>query len=101
MILVAILVSYYNAPLEINDDESQNLAVTNQQIKKVIGENISGEIVSSDASIVSGDKSGDNTYQIIKPSNSIDVNDKNEPVIITSEDTMTNKEKREILTELF
>ena len=100
MILVAILVSYYNAPLEINDDESQNLAVTNQQIKKVIGENISGEIVSSDASIVSGDKSGDNTYQIIKPSNSIDVNDKNEPVIITSEDTMTNKEKREILTEL-
>lgn len=118
VLLVAILVSYYNAPIDVDDYNIENFANTNQEINKVISENISGEIITNIdmVPLASGEVSGERDENKIISSDKLvsdkkDNDKKNEvkdekkddkktQVIITSEDTMTNKEKREILTEL-
>ena len=109
VLLIVILISYYNAPVEVNDYSSKNFANTNQEVDKVISDDVSGEIVtnikatSGEVIIESGDLSGEvkvetNTIPVLPSSGKEEP--KKDQVIITSEDTMTNKEKREILTQL-
>lgn len=119
-ILVAILVNYYNTPIrtispisELNT--SDNREDTNHNVP-IISENISGDFVHNN-NLENNQEQNQET--IIKDSGEInqnidekdktpEKNNDNTPVkkditssvIITSEDTMTNKEKREILTEL-
>lgn len=113
VLLIAILVSYYNEPVEVMLPNIDNLADANLEINKVISENVSGEVITN-ATVVSGEivdmnsgefvynNSGEEEETIIKNNVPEKENtpDNDTAVIITSEDTMTNKEKREILTEL-
>ena len=103
VLLIVVLVSYYNSPVEVTKPNINNIAVTNQEHNKVISEK---EVDNTKNNIftTSGEKSdinsGDNTScETYSPTIS-DNKDLDKPVIITSEDTMTNKEKRQILTEL-
>ena len=110
VLLVAVLIGYYNEPVEVVQPNIDNLAETNHSIDKVISENISGDIITDSIQKISGEEnvldSGDNELNESIIMNTTDKSDaKNQPekdkaVIITSEDTMTNKEKREILTDL-
>lgn len=104
VLLVVILVSYYNKPFVINTDVIDNkLPIANHDDRI---ENISGDkddLTSGENLINSTDdplegSSGENSTNIILPPNKPKNEDKT--VIITSDDTMTNKEKRQILTEL-
>lgn len=108
VLLVAIFISYFNEPFVINTDVLDNkLPIANHDDKiDDIGENennlISGENFNKSTEVslesVSGDKvSGENNhddFHIIEPKN------EDKTVIITSDGTMTNKEKRQILSEL-
>lgn len=103
VLLIVVLVSYYNSPVEVKEPNINNIAITNQEHNKVISEK---EVDNTKNNIftTSGEKSdinsGDNTScETYSPTIS-DNKDFDKPVIITSEDTMTNKEKRQILTEL-
>ena len=112
-LLIAVLVSYYNEPVEVVEPNIDNLADANQEINKVISESVSGEVITNDL-IVSGEVINIDSGEDVNYNSGEDVNynsgeakpiiknnaEKGTPVIITSEDTMTNKEKREILTEL-
>ena len=108
--LIAILISYYNEPVEVIEPNVTKLADTNQEINKVISESVSGEVITNNT-IVSGEvinvDSGELIYNELKESEALsnsspedEIVSGKDTVIITSEDTMTNKEKREILTEL-
>lgn len=104
VLLVVILVSYYNKPFVINTDVIDNkLPIANHDDRI---ENISGDkddltrgenLINSTNAPLEG-SSGENSTNIILPPNKPKNEDKT--VIITSDDTMTNKEKRQILTEL-
>lgn len=100
ILLIAIVISYYNAPVEVNNIYLENIADTDHdEVQKVISENVSGEIISSSSDPESsGDVSGEENSKTILPESKGE--GKSTQVIITSDDTMTNKEKREILTEL-
>lgn len=112
ILLIAVLIGYYNEPVEVVEPNINNIADANQEINKVISENVSGEVITNDV-VVSGEiidlNSGELAYNnsgeadvpvISNPPKAEDDSKKDTAVIITSEDTMTNKEKREILTEL-
>lgn len=120
-LLIAIMISYYTEPIEITSETVNEFANTNHEISKVISENVSGENVITDTNVFdknsgemftdqSGEISGEASGELIpeKPKDiskteslkEISVDKSTTSVIITSEDTMTNKEKREILTEL-
>lgn len=103
VLLIVVLVSYYNSPVEVTKPNINNIAVTNQEHNKVISEkevdNTKNNIFTTSgekSDINSGDNTSGETYSSVIP----DSKDLDKPVIITSEDTMTNKEKRQILTEL-
>lgn len=103
VLLIVVLVSYYNSPVEVKEPNINNIAITNQEHNKVISEkevdNTKNNIFTTSGEkndINSGDNTSGETYSSIIP----DSKDLDKPVIITSEDTMTNKEKRQILTEL-
>lgn len=103
VLLIVVLVSYYNSPVEVKEPNINNIAITNQEHNKVISEkevdNTKNNIFTTSgekSDINSGDNTSGETYSSIIP----DSKDLDKPVIITSEDTMTNKEKRQILTEL-
>lgn len=124
-LLIGILIQFYNTPLKVTnvvvDSSNASSTVTNHTtVKPVIPNNPSGEIkqevvmqresgesqLSGEMVIVSGEKK-EETAPLVNPpikrdtpSSAVPSNDKTSQVIITSEDTMTNKEKREILTEL-
>lgn len=110
VLLIAVLISYYNEPVEVIQPNIDNLAEANRDIDKVISENISGDIITDSIQKISGEESvldsGDTKLDESIIINAIDKSEaknqaeKDKAVIITSEDTMTNKEKREILTEL-
>ena len=104
-LLIAIMISYYTEPIEITSETVNEFANTNHEISKVISENVSGEIIaniqitSGENSIISGETSEDIKTEIsTKPVSSVTEkkeDTKKDQVIIMSEDTMTNKEKRE------
>lgn len=103
VLLVAIFISYFNEPFVINTDVLDNkLPIANHDDNiDDIGENekdlISGESFIKSAEVSSESVSGENNhddFHIIDPQND------DKTVIITSDDTMTNKEKRQILSEL-
>ena len=103
VLLIVVLVSYYNSPVEVKEPNINNIAITNQEHNKVISEkefdNTKNNIFTTSGEkndINSGDNTSGETYSSIIP----DSKDLDKAVIITSEDTMTNKEKRQILTEL-
>lgn len=103
VLLIVVLVSYYNSPVEVKEPNINNIAITNQEHNKVISEkevdNTKNNIFTTSgekSDINSGDNTSGETYSSVIP----DSKDLDKPVIITSEDTMTNKEKRQILTEL-
>lgn len=110
ILLIAVLIGYYNEPVEVIQPNIDNLAEANRDIDKVISENISGDIITDSIQKISGEESvldsGDTKLNESIIINAIDKSEaenqteKDKAVIITSEDTMTNKEKREILTEL-
>ncbi|MBQ9315164.1 MAG: hypothetical protein IJ220_09300 [Clostridia bacterium] len=126
-LLIWILIKYYNTPIKVSNpmielEKSENNSNTNHDNPIVIGANSSGEyaienvpnsndsqeqktIINSSGEITTGLNSDENLKQfepekIKQDENPQKINDKSNQVIITSEDTMTNKEKREILTEL-
>lgn len=110
VLLIVVLIGYYNEPVEVIQPNIDNLAEANRDIDKVISENISGDIITDSIQKISGEESvidsGDTKLNESIIINAIDKSEaknqaeKDKAVIITSEDTMTNKEKREILTEL-
>ena len=110
ILLIFVLVSYYNEPVEVIEPNVNSIAGTNHEINKVISENVSGEIITNDYVLsgeIIGTNSGEFSYDSgedknveMKNFSKENVQNKDMAVIITSEDTMTNKEKREILTEL-
>lgn len=106
-ILIGILVNYYNTPLRVVNipvieiNTSGDISASNHDNPIIISENNSGEFVSNNGLRNENDLSKES---IITESGEInsksDKNDKNNQVIISSEDTMTNREKKDILTEL-
>lgn len=111
ILLIAVMVNYLSKPIELNNEPVVNIANTNHNIEKVISENVGGETLTSASGDVSENMdssfSGDKVGSGLPYGNSLDGNtsgknneDGESTVIITSEDTMTNKEKRQILTEL-
>ncbi len=114
--LFGILINYYNEPVEIQNNSLVNsYANTNLKlpVESVINENESGDVLSGD--IESGEqyiKSGDNNFnevssgeseieKVIAESNPvISSQPPTTPIIISSESTMTDEEKKEILTDL-
>lgn len=107
VLLAVVLISYYRKPLKINTDILNDPTLTNRsEIVNNIGQEHKNDLVSGEQIIEntnqsgengSGEKMDDNSH-IISPSGKPQNDDKT--VIITSDDTMTNKEKRQILTEL-
>lgn len=105
--LIVILVKYFSTPLDqskrYNEIVNNNNFSTNSDVNHIISDKISGEtFFSGDISgeLVSGE-SGDYSGEEVKTPSKTNTSKKNDsPVIISSESTMTNKEKREILTEL-
>ena len=107
VLLAVVLISYYRKPLKINTDILNDPTLTNRsEIVNNIGQENKNDLVSGEQIIEninqsgengSGEKIDDNSH-IISPSGKPQNDDKT--VIITSDDTMTNKEKRQILTEL-
>lgn len=105
--LIVILVKYFSTPLDqykrYDEIINTNNFSTNSDINHIISDKISGETFFSGdvsgelTSRESGDYSGEKSQNLNKtnPNQKVD-----SPVIISSESTMTNKEKREILSEL-
>lgn len=107
VLLAVVLISYYSKPLKINTDILNNPTLTNRsEIVDNIGQEHKNDLVSGEQIIENTNQSGENgsgekiddNSHIISPSGKPQNDDKT--VIITSDDTMTNKEKRQILTEL-
>lgn len=125
-LLVGILIRYYNTPIRVsntmNVNKLESSGETNHDNPIIISKESSGEFVSNNAIVPeenrdtetlissSGEMNTKVDYnneevkpaltQIPEESKSPKINEKGSQVIITSEDSMTNKEKREILTEL-
>ena len=114
-LLVGILINYYNTPIKVSNVNTDlnpinHNSVTNHPDNSVLAnQNSSGESTSNSEKKTVINESGESNISIethedmneIKTKEDIPkINDKTGTVIITSEDTMTNKEKREILTEL-
>lgn len=105
--LIVILVKYFSTPLDqskrYNEIVNNNNFSTNSDVDHIISDKISGETFFSgeiSGELTSGE-SGDYSGEESKDTNNATPNTKaDSPVIISSESTMTNKEKREILTEL-
>lgn len=108
VILIGIFINFYNTPIKVNYSNvtlSGNSSDTNHDNPIVIhsesGEFASNSVIDSDVThsetIISenGEVNSQNNGDSLPKEN-----EKPSQVIITSEDTMTNKEKREILTEL-
>ncbi len=100
LLLIGILVNYYNEPIEIKEEV---IVSTNppEKIEPVIKDNKSSgddkEIIASN----SGDEMTSGEFGNNKDNNTIiSLPQEDNQVIISSETTMTNKEKKEILTEL-
>ena len=108
VLLVIVLVSYYSKPIDIDTSISDNptLANHNKEVDNIPQENnlTSGEQVNENINQSGDINSGENAQNIEDDSHinlpSSKPKDEDKTVIITSDDTMTNKEKREILTEL-
>lgn len=107
VLLAVVLISYYRKPLKINTDILNDPTLTNRsEIVDNIGQEHKNDLVSGEKIIENTNQSGENgsgekiddNSHIISPSGKPQNDDKT--VIITSDDTMTNKEKRQILTEL-
>lgn len=102
ILLIAIFVSYFNQPIKLNENDIQNFAGTNHLSGDILTSEKDNNLISKEHIIISGEISGETPNEINEADNkNLDiekVDDK--PVIITSEDTMTSKEKRQILTEL-
>lgn len=107
VLLAVVLISYYRKPLKINTDILNDPTLTNRsEIVNNIGQENKNDLVSGEQIIENTNQSGENgsgeniddNSHIISPSGKPQNDDKT--VIITSDDTMTNKEKRQILTEL-
>lgn len=107
VLLAVVLISYYRKPLKINTDILNDPTLTNRsEIVDNIGQEHKNDLVSGEQIIENTNQSGENgsgekiddNSHIISPSGKPQNDDKT--VIITSDDTMTNKEKRQILTEL-
>ena len=112
-ILIGILINYYNEPVELQGNSvTKNYVSTNLNPKNtsVISNHKSGDTLVNDnesgEEIVINTSSGDSNSgesqieKIISKSNPIVPSNPTTPVIISSESTMTDKEKKEILTEL-
>ena len=107
VLLAVVLISYYRKPLKINTDILNDPTLTNRsEIVNNIGQEHKNDLVSGEQIIENTNQSGENgtgekvddNSHVISPSGKPQNDDKT--VIITSDDTMTNKEKRQILTEL-
>ena len=107
VLLAVVLISYYRKPLKINTDILNDPTLTNRsEIVDNVGQEHKNDLVSGEQIIENTNQSGENgsgekiddNSHIISPSGKPQNDDKT--VIITSDDTMTNKEKRQILTEL-
>lgn len=123
-LLVWVLIKYYSTPIRVSSsiselnqlennldtnrdnpisipssnsgDFASNIEVTpkeNMHTETIISE--SGEI-----NLKNVETPSTNPFEVSKEERKQTINEKGSQVIITSEDTMTNKEKREILTEL-
>ena len=122
ILLIAIVVAYFNKPIEVIGDNPY--VPTNHESDKASGDK-EEKIITQDTPSDSGEsnditeESGESGETILSSGEEVIENVIKEsdaknpttpvspkpvepvtPVIITSEDTMTNKEKREILTEL-
>ena len=111
ILLIAVFISYYNKPIEINNEPMKNIANANHDNDKLISDNESGEnkidVIDSGEISIDDEKisvSGENksVEQLTSDINKVKetTNNIDNTIIITSEDIMTNKEKRQILTEL-
>lgn len=102
-ILIGIVINYYNTPVKVSNvninliNSGDNLK-TNQNMPIISKEKVSGEVetIISDSGEINSE-SLKNNFEIkdIKKND-----DKSNQVIITSEGTISNREKREILNEL-
>lgn len=107
ILLVTIVVGYYNKPIVVdNSDPYNDIVSSNHELQNTSGNDSSGEkeIVSSSGETlenVEPTESGEKIVEDIKEEQEDNpFFDNPQTVIMTSEDTMTNKEKREILNEL-
>ena len=127
ILLISILVNYFNTPIKVNNTNPiiiESIANNQNTPKHLINDEISGDgdlnlkeenvkqDESGEISIKSTDEEKgvpsknipeDNSKTPVNNTvnnNSVPKDTKNNQVIMSSEDTMTNKEKREILTEL-
>jgi len=126
-ILIGILIRYYNTPVRVSNglivESSSGNSINANPISPLIVDNstsgdfasnneqfqnnnlntqeISSEtIINENGELNSKQEDKKEEKQVDSEDNTSKANDKNGTVIITSDDAMTNKEKREILTEL-
>lgn len=104
--LAFILIKYFNTPVSqsnrYNEIVNNNFS-TNSDVNHIIDEVVSGDIITSDnfsGEVYSGESGEISGEDIKRPDDLVPNKKSDSPVIISSESTMTNKEKREILTEL-
>lgn len=120
-LLVGIFIRYYNTPIKVSNTNYENKIInTNKPNTNVDTPIATKNINSGDDSLISKSEEIENDSTIIKENEKIDAepeekndkqittqeeniqkkDDKTSGVIISSDGTMTNKEKRQILTEL-
>lgn len=107
LLLIGVLMNFYHQPVKVDSTISEEINSPNQNIMPIIkAEQKSGEVVKFSGESQSGETEN-NEIVIVQPQETKQITSVTETsaptgsqVIISSEDTMTNKQKREILTEL-
>lgn len=115
-VLIGILIRYYNTPIKVSNTsyeiKTTNKPTTNIDTPSKVKSNVSGESlpdVKIEEKIENADneekanaefESKNDKQKITKEATALKKEDKTSGVIISSDGSMTNKEKREILTEL-
>ena len=83
----------------IRNSDNESIITNNTGVKGTSGETIININDSGEINIVSGETSGDENIEVIHEKDS-ETKENNKPVIMTSENEISNKEKKEVLTEL-
>ena len=85
----------------IQNSDNESIITNHTGIEENSGETIININASGEINIVSGETSGDENLEVTpEKDNEGEEKENNKPVIMTSENEISNKEKKEVLTEL-